>query len=501
MNLSEIRSMIGSIIDYDPQVQSYKDEVNRIVNEIYLEFFTSQAWKFSQKSIDYYTHTDVIDTAAVINFQSLSETILSAKITLSSNFFLANSNTPTRFGQIRREGDVLKITGASDDINNGLYIIDKVNADGINIEVSKYSSNSPRHFFRGTAGTTEVVTVSIEERHLKLPYDCMNILSVGIRNLEEAGVGTNAVGHVFALSRRDDEELGLRDDFVGTPTTWIPYDHPPSTVNRVVRDFIPRSGKDFNVINATTGFTAWPAGTYEFCVAYELHGNVGPKSDPISVVIDRRPTFTFQDTTKLGGFGLRKRIYFRIKSVEGLIVGQNHEENFWRDLGAFTYASTTTASLGALVVEDTVTSYELPFTETWYPFTTLNGLLQVPRETVVLDNRWRIRLHPRPSTQTPMRIRYMYYPGKLLDDYDSPNSPTDTHRYLVYRACQELFVKHKNPNMALYYEKKADDEMRKCEKRYLSERAQYYIKGGISGGPQRLRPFRNLTHGTGRDGT
>ena len=313
MNLSEIRSMIGSIIDYDPQVQSYKDEVNRIVNEIYLEFFTSQAWKFSQKSIDYYTHTDVIDTAAVINFQSLSETI---------------SNTPTRFGQIRREGDVLKITGASNPIDNGLYIVDKVNADGINIEVSKYSSNSPRHFFRGTAGTTEVVTVSIEERHLKLPYDCINILSVGIRNLEEAGVGTNAVGHVFALSRRDDEELGLRDDFVGTPTTWIPYDHPPSTVNRVVRDFIPRSGKDFNVINAATGFVAWPAGTYEFCVAYELHGNVGPKSDPISVVIDRRPTFTFQDTTKLGGFGLRKRIYFRIKSVEGLIAGQTHKENF-----------------------------------------------------------------------------------------------------------------------------------------------------------------------------
>jgi hypothetical protein len=68
MNLLEIRTMIGSIIDYDPQVQSYKDEVNRIVNEIYLEMFTSQAWKFSQKAVDYYTHTDVIDTAAVINF-------------------------------------------------------------------------------------------------------------------------------------------------------------------------------------------------------------------------------------------------------------------------------------------------------------------------------------------------------------------------------------------------------------------------------------------------
>jgi hypothetical protein len=208
MNLLEIRTMIGSIIDYDPQVQSYKDEVNRIVNEIYLEFFTSMPWKFSQKAVDYYTHTDVIDTAAVINFQDLSETILSAKITLSSDLFLGQPVANTRFGQIRREGDILKITGASDDINNGLYIIDKVAANARDIEISKYSSNSPRHFFKGTGGTTETVTVSIEERHLKMPYDCINILSVGIRNLEEAGVGTNAVGHVFALSRRDDEELG-----------------------------------------------------------------------------------------------------------------------------------------------------------------------------------------------------------------------------------------------------------------------------------------------------
>jgi hypothetical protein len=499
MNLLEIRNMIGSIIDYDPQVQSYKDEVNRIVNEIYLEMFTSQAWKFSQKAVDYYTHTDVIDTAAVINFQDLSETILSAKVTLSSDLFLGQSVANTRFGQLRREGDILKITGASDDINNGLYIIDKVNANARDIEISKYSSNSPRHFFKGTGGTTETVTVSIEERQLKLPYDCINILSVGIRNLEEAGVGTNAVGHVFALSRRDDEELGLRDDFVGTPTTWIPYDHPPATVNRVVRDFIPRSGKDFNVIDAPTAGNGWKPGTYEFCMAYELHGNVGPKSDAISVAITKRPEFTFQDTTKLGAYGLRKRIYFRIKAVEGIIGGINHEENFWRDIGAFTYSSSG-ATLGALIVEDTVTSYEFPYQEFWYCFNNLDGLLQVPRETVVLDNRWRIRLHPRPATQTPMRIRYMYYPGKLLDDYDSPNSPTDTHRYLVYRACEELFVKHKNPNMALYYEKKANDEMRKCEKRYLSERAQYYIKGGISGGPQRLRPFRNLTHGTGQDG-
>jgi hypothetical protein len=127
--------------------------------------------------------------------------------------------------------------------------------------------------------------------------------------------------------------------------------------------------------------------------------------------------------------------------------------------------------------------------------------MAIPRAKPTLDNRWRIRLHPRPAAQTPMRVRYSFYPGELKDDYDTPQSPIDTHRYIVYRACQELFIKHKNPDMAMYYENKADDELRKCEKRWLTERAIYHIKGGFKSGPQRLRPFRNLTHQVGKDGT
>jgi len=495
MNLQEMRSMIGSIIDYDPQVTSYQDEVNRIVNEIYLEFFTSHPWKFNQKSVDVYTKPDVSDTAATIAQTTYSEEYPSAAVTLSSSTFLNSSES--RFGQIKYDGEVVVISGSETNINNGLYILDKQAANGTALQISKYSSNSPRHHFTGSG--SETVTCQVQQRYLTLPQDCINILSVGIRNLEEAGVGTNALGHVYALMRREDEELNLRDDFTGTPTCWIPYDQPPETVSRKVRDYIPRANKDFKVEDAASG-GGWLAGTYEFAMAYELHGEVGPMSDPIQITIAQRPHFTFQDTTKQGNFGLRKRIFFRIVSAEGVLAGVNHEEKFFRDLGAFVFQSAG-ATLNRVIAEDTDTTFQLPYQEAWWNLNVMATLLQVPRVPVTLDNRWRIRLHPRPATQTPMRIRYMYYPGKLLDDYDTPNSPTDTHRYLVYRACQELFVKHKNPDMALYYEKKADDEMRKCERRYLSERAQYYIKGSMRGGPMHLRPFRNLTHGTGADGT
>ena len=491
-----MRSMIGSIIDYDPQVTSYQDEVNRIINEIYLEFFTSHPWKFSQKSVDIYTKPDVTDTAATISVTPYTEEYPSAALTLSASSLL--NSTQSRFGQIKYDGEVVVIGGSATAINNGQYILDKQAANGTALQISKYSSNSPRHHFTGTTAT-ETVTAKIQQRYLTLPQDCIQIISVGIRNLEEAGVGTNALGHVYAISRIDNEELNLRDDFTGTPTCWVPYDQPPETVSRKVRDYIPRANKDFIVVDEASG-GGWYPGTYEFAMAYELHGEVGPMSDPIQLTVAQRPKFTFQDTTKQGNFGLRKRIYFRMVSVEGMTSGVVHEENFFRDLGAFVYQGGG-PTLNRVIAEDTDGVFQLPYQETWWNLNTLNTLLQVPRQPITLDNRWRIRLHPRPATQTPMRVRYMYYPGKLLDNFDAPNSPTDTHRYLVYRACQELFVKHKNPDMALYYEKKADDEMRKCERRYLTERAQYHIKGGLKGGPQRFRPFRNQTHLAGRDGT
>ena len=487
--------MVGSIIDYDPEIESYQNEVHRIINQIYLEFFCEHPWKFNQKSVDIYTKPD-ITSAASITVTADSEALPDGLITLTSSTVVEDSD---RAGQLRREGDVLVLTNSESSQNNGLYIVDKVATNKTSVQVSKYSTQN-RVKWQGTAGA-DACNVEIQQRYLTLPADCISILSVGIRNLEEAGVGTNALGHVYGLMRRDDEELNLRDDFTGTPTCWIPYDQPPDTVSRNVRDFIPRAGKDFTV-TATTASNSWYAGTYEFAMAYELHGQTGPMSDPVEITLtkDQKPTFDMVDTTKLGFYGLRKKFFMRIKSAIGK-DGATFEEKYFRDLSSFIMYPSGPAFI-FFTAEDTETTYSPDHQNAAYPFgNNLDGFMAIPRAKPTLDNRWRIRLHPRPATQTPMRIRYSFYPGELKDDYDTPQSPIDTHRYIVYRACQELFIKHKNPDMAIYYENKADDELRKCEKRWLTERAIYHIKSGFKSGPQRLRPFRNLTHQVGKDGT
>ena len=127
MNLQEIRNMVGSIIDYNPDIESYQDELNRIINQVYLQFWTSHPWKFAQKSVDVYTNPDVSDTAATITPTAESEAYPDGAIALSASTFI--DATTDRGRQMRREGDVLVVSGSDNDINNGLYILDRVDVD------------------------------------------------------------------------------------------------------------------------------------------------------------------------------------------------------------------------------------------------------------------------------------------------------------------------------------------------------------------------------------
>ena len=67
------------------------------------------------------------------------------------------------------------------------------------------------------------------------------------------------------------------------------HDQAPETVSRRVRDYIPRANKDFKVEDESSG-GGWVAGDYEFAMAYELHGEVGPMSDPIQITIAQYPS-------------------------------------------------------------------------------------------------------------------------------------------------------------------------------------------------------------------
>lgn len=498
-----MRNMVGSILDYNPEVDAYRNELNRIINECYLNFYLLQPWTWCQKTLDTYTNPDSTQTNIQITPRAIAQGFPENKIT-SVSMAAGGLGETFRMGQINgnHEGDYLKISSSVDGKNDGIYVIDKIDKGAAEAYVSKASNNFEKVNWLGAANTAQTVTGVAFQRYLPLPKDCAQILSVGIRNSDEAGAGTgSSLGHIYNLTRSRDEEHNIRLDLTGTPTQFVVFDQMPNGFQDLTH-FVPRAKKDFTVDTVSGGASGgWPTGTYEFKMAYEFHNVHGELSDPFELVLSESgtvPRFNTIDTRQFGFHGLRKRFFVRYKKVAGLT--DDHEELYYRDLGAIDFEALSSDDTASYFrVEDDDVQADWP--QALIQINSVSKLRMVPRFYQPVISRMRVRLHPRPSVQTPIQIRYISFPTELVDDHDQPECPIDCHRYVVYRALEEMLFKHNQEAQSAYYAQKAEKELQKIEERYLTQRSAIYIKDSFRVGPTRVRPFRTMTKTLGADGS
>ena len=416
MNLSEIRNMVGSIVDYDPNVQTYIDEVNRVVNEIYLDFFTDRPWKFAQETEEIQVYRDV--------------SIANGQIAIGANTIIPAAGTPFLPWM---EGNIVEIAGAAD-VDNGEYVITKSIAGTLYLE--NFSASA----------TTIGLTITVKQRFVDMPADCSEVLSIGVRSPLS---GTNA--HFSYLSRARDEELSLLLSSTGLPTDWLIYDD--ATMTQPV---------------LASGLTVNAAGTLEAGVHYVkytfVHKNKESAPSPESTV-----TLGASDSINVAGLqntgansGILKKAYIRTPDANGYYAST-----------AANVAETVTTMTGIVVATDYLVSGErLPENSGHYK---------------------RVRLYPRQDTDYLIEARFVYRPDRLIEETDVPEFPPDHHRYLVYRACQELFMKHDNVTHSEVYRRKADVELLRMENNYLSEGAGYWIKLGYRETNASFRTETSLT--------
>lgn len=518
MNLKDIRTMIGSIVDYDPQVDTYKAEVNRIVNEVVDDFVGMAPWQWSQAELDVYTVPDVdLGTVAIT---------AAASTAVPTTYIDGTANLLT----YRHEGSILTLTGAADTRDNGEYIIDKVDFDSVNNRTYVSKLAKPPNKIASWHASTNAASATVLQRYLPLPYDCSEPLSIGIRN--EAESGTDGYRHFFQLTKRLDEELNLRLDIEGQPTEWIAYSHFPEKVLSVA-DF-PAFEDDLTISEIPAGITTpWPQGTYEFKFCYVWRGQEGPLSEAKEFTVVGATSnlrFTTRDTTLGLQYGMRKKIYVRLKAISTGGVSTYSDAHF-RDLSATILDDTNfyvingnlgTFNIPYIIIDDDLTTFDYPNTVPGLA-PTLSYLKSLPRAPDNDGHVWMIRLHPHPSGVTtpvlaippaapgpgpgnigrsasnafvglPIRLRYNKRFYTLANDNDTPQMPPDVHRYIVYASCVELFMKHKEESQALFYQKKTDDELRGARMRHLTTRAGPYIKGPFNVGPIYGEAFRKLTY-------
>lgn len=475
MNLRDIRTRAMSLMDYSPELDSYKTQLDSIINDAYLTLWTSRPWTFAQKTSYLNVYPDLNYT---VTGKNASVSDMSRRVTFS--------------GAIQSLQDAYVWEGQIFECQGREYRILKV------VSTTQIRLDEP---FRGDLDVDDTTWV-IKHRYYDLPQDCVDLLSVGHRDAPYPGTGTPQ-GKLIALSQRREEELNLRED---ETSTWAegyinisPHNVPP--------------GEKMTAVTATTGGSLPDANYYEFCWCFvENGGKLGPLSDTVVIQTgteipagnDHTITLTFEthddqdvitpafsspgDTYPNVWEGMRKRTFFNQNFNRA--TGERLGLPLWRVVTQVGTANGGQYNHEPLDAADEASTI------------TITSVVQVspgnPRY-IETDGSWlRIRPFPRPigydkkytytaaagdTVDRPeqyfrqLEMRYTYKPKSLASITDSPEMPFDMHQLLVYRTLQDTFVKANNLTLAENYRRLSEKEVKRLESRYMQRKDQSTVRG------------------------
>tara|TARA_R110000868_G_scaffold262342_1_gene520639 strand:+ start:5430 stop:6698 length:1269 start_codon:yes stop_codon:yes gene_type:complete len=412
MRLTDLRAMISNIVDYDPDTDAYRVEINRLINNAYMELFADKSWNFAQKEARITAHADVTSAVGVV-------TNGSKNVTTGSAFFLT-----------WMAGQVIELP------------------DGLEYEIASYISTTSVYLTTEYAGTTtNPASITVKQRYIDLPEDCVSVMQLGYRPLNSSTTPTQSA--FVPVQRAEDEWYALPLDSTGTPTAWVPYDdfHVTSPV------LAPAS-----IASTAGGPPYWTAGTYEFVLTYKYAGRYSAPSPALSVSAPGGTILqaTLSNNSTGLGSGYKLALWCRPSGYEGYRL-------IYDDI----------------VETGGVYALQSPPTSAWV----INS-----RRLYETDGHvQRVRLYPRQGTDTEVTLRYTFRPISLVEDNDTPQFPSSHHAYLGYVALHDICMKMDQTSYAKTYAMKAQAELEKMTQRFLGVESRRWVKQNMSAG----RGFRD----------
>ena len=187
MKLSEIREYIGNILDYQPNITSYQNQLNDVINENYFRLFSEKPFTFAQKQV-------LISAKKDLSLTSVTVTQNSATITTGGG------------GQFPTDGSM---DGQVIDILDVEYTIAWV------------ATTSTAYLTAVYAGSSGTPAATVKYRYLDLPQDCVEIMQVLKRSMQMTPAEP---GRMVPVTRYEDEYWNLPLNEVNIPNYWVPYD-------------------------------------------------------------------------------------------------------------------------------------------------------------------------------------------------------------------------------------------------------------------------------------
>ena len=511
MNLQDLRNKVKNITDYSPDLKSYQDQVDDLINDAYYSIWTSKRWKFSQVREAMKIYPDLSYGLTGKNASVLNG---SRKVTFSGSIPMLLAEQDMGPFSSQQSSTAYGDSGST-------YEGQIFQAGGREYNILKIVSDTEIHLDEQYRGTSSIDNIDwkIKKRFYDLPDDCLELLNLSQRDVPAATGMRPPFGKIAGLSKRREEEINLREDYTSTYAECY-VDTPPINV--------PPAEKFTLISDEASQEASIPSNYYiEVCWAFHYWGaKVGPLSEPLMIKTGTTPEgggshaitlqFSSFDDKAIAAQafnfvvdrvpnkyeGLRKVIYFNqnINPATGERLGLP----CWRSItfGSFTGKEGNTLDAGKpLVISDELSTVTLQYIN---QFNAGN-----PRYLEWDGSIPRIRPYPRivawdfangEVSQTELlpgahqeyfrrlETRYVKKPLRMVLATDTPQMPYEFHQLVVYAVLEDIYNKSGNMELAASYRKRIERELPKLEKRYIDSIDTTFTRGSFTIGNEAF-PF------------
>ncbi len=501
MNLQELREKTTKLMDYNPEASVYRNSMFELINDAYMEIWTKRPWLFTHKTAELSLYPDITNQSTGIGIQA---------------------EEWTRYIEFGDSMDELNANG------NGGWC-DHWSGQPMEIEGREYEvlaidttqSLWLKEPFRGTDldPDDESNSWSLKHRYYFLPADCLSLLS--FYHADKPATG-GSFQHAPSLPILQGEINRFPYDTTGAHAQVIIREPDMKIPEAYKTNLVWTSSEDFDSDNIANG--TW----VEVCWAFEWAGRYGALSEPqlddapslqgvthntLEIQFQTHdgkavvaPTRTTQEKVyPLHWEHLNKVVFFNANLdpatgdrlgppcwVQMLNFAPDGDPSEYTPIrGDYLDSSVNVLYAGCFDPAGASTSgpksYGLPGLQNLsvgsrYLENTIQVIRPWPRVTSTdidypLDRDEEAPPY-RSSPWEPFKraiIRYIKKPLPLSFKTDTPDMPSEFHLLIVYQAMQNICTRIGDMNMALFYEKRVNTELKSLERRYLNPEGQYQL--------------------------
>jgi hypothetical protein len=296
VNLKELVQEVNSALDYNPDLQSYKNQVIRVLNGHYLEVSAQLAWTFLQKTVDLQVYAAVVGaTGVTINVDATNRRLVTG---VGTTFHSGMEGQYLTVNSVQRR--IVHVASTT-----SLYVDSVLSTAEVSGSTSDWTINFTRYL---------------------LPDDCAEVLGIMDR--------VNNRGKIYFIDARKEEIEFLDADNGGDPIVSIEQPHEFSAA--------PSENNFRSTVSVGGSLTASTVYEYMYTVL-----EFGSESPP-SIVVTATTTVTDFTVTLLGlvdtdydgsnWSGRRINVYRRIQgsNERWMLIGQpTASATVFTDAGSF----------------------------------------------------------------------------------------------------------------------------------------------------------------------